>query len=49
MKEQRPQGKLEVQSGKIEAQIVIKDKHGNVKYQGPLVMEVKEKEDVRNS
>lgn len=25
---------------RIEAKIVVKDKHGNVKYQGPLVMKV---------
>jgi hypothetical protein len=42
------------QDAKVEAQIVVRDKDGNVKYQGPLVMDVvkeeeKEKEDGRNS
>ena len=38
--------KLQAQPAKVEAQVVVRDKLGNVKYQGPLVMEVtKEKKD----
>ena len=43
---------MKAQESNVEAQIVVKDKHGNVKYQGPLVMTAKtekEKEDVGNS
>lgn len=40
-------------SAKVVAEIVVRDEHGNVKYQGPLVMEVvheeKEEENGRNS
>lgn len=33
----------------IQAQVVVRDKHGNIKYAGPLNMNiVKEKEDGRN-
>jgi hypothetical protein len=45
---------LKVQSAKVTAQIIVRDKDGNVKYQGPLVMDVvkeeeKEKENGRNT
>lgn len=29
---------LQAQGGKIEAQVVVRDKDGNVKYAGPLVL-----------
>ena len=40
---------LKSPQSKVEMQIVVRDKNGNVKYQGPLVMEVKEKEDVSHT
>ena len=43
---------LKAPQSRVEMQVVVKDKHGNVKYQGPLVMnavKVEEKEDGRNA
>ena len=40
---------LQAPQSKVEMQVVVRDKDGNVKYQGPLVMEVKEKEDVSHT
>jgi hypothetical protein len=40
---------LPAQSSDVQMQVVVRDKHGNVKYQGPLNMNVvKEKEDGSN-
>lgn len=42
------QHKLKAGTAKVEAQIVVRDKHGNVKYQGPLVMDVVHVEEKEN-
>ena len=35
---------LKAPESKVEMQVVVRDKDGNVKYQGPLVMKVENKE-----
>lgn len=35
---------LKAPESKVEMQVVVRDKFGNVKYQGPLVMKVEKKE-----
>jgi len=40
-KTQRPQGhELLAQAASLTAQVVVRDKDGNVKYAGPIVMQV---------
>ena len=38
------QNKLKTQPASLQMQIVVRDKHGNVKYQGPLNMDVRQEE-----
>ena len=48
----KPQHELKAGEAKVEMQVIVRDKYGNVKYQGPLVMNatlVKEKEDGGNT
>ena len=48
--EQRPQGhNLLSQPAKLTMEVVVRDKDGNVKYAGPLVMEVSGGPDGRNT
>jgi hypothetical protein len=36
----KPVSNVQAQAATITAQVVVRDKHGNVKYEGPLVMDV---------
>jgi hypothetical protein len=48
--EQRPRGhNLLSQPAKLTMEIVVRDKDGNVKYAGPLVMDVQGDPDGRNA
>ena len=37
---------MQAQKAKVEAQIEVRDKDGNLKYRGPLVMDVKHVEEL---
>lgn len=39
--ELKPANNLGAQPAKIDAQIIVRDKDGKIKYQGPLIMQVK--------
>ena len=44
-----PVSKVEASPATLTAQVIVKDKDGKIKYQGPLVMAIKEKQDGSDS
>lgn len=46
----KPTSEVKSRPADVQMQVVVRDKHGNIKYQGPLNMNVvKEKEDGGNA